>query len=44
MLENNLHIMKTNTDILIVSSKEAGVDKREKTKYGLLSHHQNAGH
>jgi hypothetical protein len=43
LLGNNLHNIKKNTDILIDTSKEAGVEEREKTNYVLLPHHHNTG-
>jgi hypothetical protein len=37
-------IVKKNTEVLIDVSKEVGLEvNTEKTKYKLLSHHQNAG-
>jgi hypothetical protein len=44
LLANNRHIIKQNIDTLIHASKENGLElDAEKTKYMLLSHHQNAG-
>jgi hypothetical protein len=44
LLEDNTNATKKNTDILTDASKEAGLDVNpEKTKYMLLSRHQNAG-
>jgi hypothetical protein len=41
---DNIYTTKKNTDYLTDASKEAGVEvNTEKTKYMLLSHHQNAG-
>jgi hypothetical protein len=43
-LEDNVDTMKKNTETLIDASKEAGLEINiEKTRYMLLSHHQNAG-
>jgi hypothetical protein len=44
LLGNNIDTIKKNIETLIDSSKEVGVEvNTEKTKYMLLSHHQNAG-
>jgi hypothetical protein len=40
LLEDNIDTVKKNTETLIDASKETGP---EKTKYMLLSHHQNVG-
>jgi hypothetical protein len=42
-LEDNINTMKKNTDVRIVASMEVGVEvNTEKTRYMLISHHQNA--
>jgi hypothetical protein len=42
---NNINIINKNTDILIYSSQLDDLDvNAEKTRYMLLSHHQNTGH
>jgi hypothetical protein len=44
LLEDNIHIIKKNTETLIDASKEVGLEvNTEKTKYMLLSRHRNAG-
>jgi hypothetical protein len=44
LLEDNIDALNKNTGYLIVASKEVGLDvNAEKTKYMLLSRHQNAG-
>jgi hypothetical protein len=44
LLGDNIHTMEKNTETLIDGSKEVGLEINiEKTKYMLLSHHQNAG-
>jgi hypothetical protein len=44
LLEDNTNTMKGNTETLIDANKEVGLEvNTEKTKYMLLSHHQNAG-
>jgi hypothetical protein len=44
LLEDNLDTIKKNTETLIDASKEVGLELNvEKTKYMLLSHHQNIG-
>jgi hypothetical protein len=44
LLGDNIYIIKKNTETLIDASKEVGREKNtEKTKYMLLSRHQNAG-
>jgi predicted esterase YcpF (UPF0227 family) len=41
---DNIDTIKKNTETLIVASQEVGLEvNTEKTKYMLLSHHQNAG-
>jgi hypothetical protein len=41
---DNIDTIKKNTETLIDASKEVGLEvNAEKTKYMLLSHHQNAG-
>jgi hypothetical protein len=43
LLEDNIGTIKRNTDTLIDASKEVGLElNAEKTRYMLLSHHQNA--
>ena len=44
LLDDNIDIIKKNTQTLIDASKEVGLDvNTEKTKHMLLSRHQNAG-
>jgi hypothetical protein len=44
LLGDNIDTVKKSTQTLIDASKEAGLEINiEKTKYMLLSHHQNAG-
>jgi hypothetical protein len=44
LLGDNIYTIKKNTEILIDASKEVGLEINiEKTKYMLLSHHQNIG-
>jgi hypothetical protein len=44
LLGDNIDTIKRNTQTLIDASKEIGLEANtEKTKYMLLSHHQNAG-
>jgi hypothetical protein len=44
LLDDNTDIIKKNTETLTDASKEAGLEENtEKTKYMLLSRHQNAG-
>jgi hypothetical protein len=44
LLGDNIETIKRNTQTLIDASKEIGLEvNTEKTKYMLLSHHQNAG-
>jgi hypothetical protein len=44
LLGDNIDTIKKNTDILIDASKEVGLEINvEKTKYMLLSRHQNSG-
>jgi hypothetical protein len=44
LLGDNIDTIKKNTEALIGASKEVGLDvNAEKTKYMLLSRHQNAG-
>jgi hypothetical protein len=44
LLGDNIDTIKENTEILIDVSKEVGLEINvEKTKYMLLSHHQNVG-
>jgi hypothetical protein len=43
-LGDNIHTIKENTEFMIDASKEVGLEvNAEKSKYMLLSHHQNAG-
>jgi hypothetical protein len=43
ILRDNIDTIKKNTETSIVASKEVGLEvNKEKTKYMLLSHHQNA--
>jgi hypothetical protein len=43
LLGNNVDTIKKNTQTLIDASKEVGLEvNTEKTKYMLVSHHQNA--
>jgi hypothetical protein len=44
LLGDNIDTIKKNTETLIDASKEVGLEINvEKTKYVLLSHHQNVG-
>jgi hypothetical protein len=44
LLRDNIDIIKKNTETLVDTSKEVGLEvNAEKTKYMLLSYHQNAG-
>jgi ABC-type siderophore export system fused ATPase/permease subunit len=44
LLGDNVDVLKKNTQTLIDASKEVGLEvNTEKTKYMLLSRHQNAG-
>jgi hypothetical protein len=44
LLGDNICAIKKNTETLIHASKEVGLEvNTKKTKYMLLSHHQNAG-
>jgi hypothetical protein len=44
LLGDNINAIKENMETLIGSSKEVGLEvNTEKTKYNLLSRHQNAG-
>jgi hypothetical protein len=44
VLEDNVDIIKINTETLIDATKEVGLEINvDKTKYMLLSHHQNVG-
>jgi hypothetical protein len=44
LLRDNIDTLKENTETLINASKEVGLEvNTEKTKYMLLSRHQNAG-
>jgi hypothetical protein len=44
LLGNNIRTIKRNIETLIDASKEVGLEMNvEKTKYLLLSHHQNVG-
>jgi hypothetical protein len=44
LLGDNINTIKTNTGTLIDASKEVGLEINvDKTKYMLLSHHQNVG-
>jgi hypothetical protein len=44
LLGDNIDTVNKNTETLIDVSKEVGIEvSAEKTKYMLLSHHQNAG-
>jgi hypothetical protein len=44
LLGDNTDVIKKNTETLIDANKEVGLEvNTEKTKYMLLSHHQNAG-
>jgi hypothetical protein len=44
LLGDNIDTIKKNTETVTDASKEVGLKKNlEKTKYMLLSHHQNAG-
>jgi hypothetical protein len=44
LLEDNIHTIKKNTETVINASKKVGLEvNAEKTKYILLSCHQNAG-
>jgi hypothetical protein len=44
LLGDNIDAIKNNMETLIDVSKEVGLEvNREKTKYMLLSHHQDAG-
>jgi hypothetical protein len=41
---NNIETIKKNTDILIDASREVGQEENvERTKFMLVSHHQNTG-
>jgi hypothetical protein len=45
LLGDNIDTIKKNTETLIYANKEVGLEENAgKTKYMLLSHHQNAGH
>jgi hypothetical protein len=45
LLGDNIDTIKKNTETLMDASKEIGLEINvEKTKYMLLSRHQNAGH
>jgi hypothetical protein len=45
LLGDNIDTIKKNTETLIDASKEVGLEINvDKTKYMLLSRHQNAGH
>jgi hypothetical protein len=40
LLEDNIYIIKKNTEALVDASKEVGLEENaEKTKYMLISHH-----
>jgi hypothetical protein len=44
LLGDNIYAIKKNTETLIDANKEVGLEiNAEKTKYMLLSHHQNVG-
>jgi hypothetical protein len=44
LMGDNIDTIKKNTETLIDASKEVGLEMNvEKTKYMLLSHHQNVG-
>jgi coproporphyrinogen III oxidase-like Fe-S oxidoreductase len=44
LLEDNIDTIKKNTQSLIDASKEVGIEVNlDKTKYNLLSRHQNVG-
>jgi uncharacterized protein YoxC len=44
LLRDNIDVVKKRTETLIDASKEVGLDvNAKKTKYMLLSHHQNVG-
>jgi hypothetical protein len=44
LLGDNIDTIKKNTEDVIDASKEVGLEvNTEKTKYILISHHQNAG-
>jgi regulator of replication initiation timing len=44
LLGDNINTIKKNTESLIDTNKEVGLEENAlKTKYMLLSHHQNAG-
>ena len=44
ILEGSVHTVKENAEALIVASKEIGLEvNADKTKYMVMSRHQNAG-
>jgi hypothetical protein len=43
--DRSVHAVKKNTDTLVVDSKEVGLEvNADKSKYMVMSQHQNAGH